>query len=598
MTTLFVFALALAALLLSGRRACACTTVIVGKNASPTGCVIVGHNEDDSGRVSVRRGYVPAAEHAHLEVLPAEAGHAAIPQAEKTHGFYWVQMKKASGGMSTADSFLNDCGVLIVSDSCADSRENTEDASRLSEGGVGFNLRRIIAERASTAREAVEIAASILDRYGYVSSGRAYTAADANEAWMLQVVSGKHYAARRIGDDEAAFIPNNYTIHEIDFDDTENFIVSPGLKEYAISKGWYAPEQGPFDFARVFQAPESWMQPWNTYRSRAGYSLLMRRDFYSDESYPFSVKPPLPVGPELVMEILRSHYTGTVLDPQWARAPFPGGAPHDTEIRRICTGTTLESMVVVFGSRLENTVCWSSFGRPCELPYVPLHPLCGALPAVLSPMEDPSGELERHVLPDAARASWCGTEAQKFNDFQHLFELVYQEHEAEHERWIWSFENGLARAQNALTVNADALFESGRGEEARALIAQADAETAERVLSALASRRAALGEMSVTASPASASVSGGTVTFSFNPGAGRTPQEESLLLTMGTANARTQGIRPKAGSLKREGETWQFDVSASDLNTAEVAGTFDFWLGGRDEQGVSFGGGCLVTLTE
>ena len=147
-------------------------------------------------------------------------------------------------------------------------------------------------------------------------------------------------------------------------------------------------------------------------------------------------------------------------------------------------------------------------------------------------------------------------------------------------------------------MNADALFESGRGEEARALIAQADAETAERVLSALASRRAALGEMSVTASPASASVSGGTVTFSFNPGAGRTPQEESLLLTMGTANARTQGIRPKAGSLKREGETWQFDVSASELNTAEVAGTFDFWLGGRDEQGVSFGGGCLVTLTE
>lgn len=316
--------LALALLIALPAAARACTTVVIGREVSPTGHVIVGHNEDDGGRLVNRHGCVPAADHAPGETLPAEDGHAVIPQAAHTHGFYWSEMKGAAGGMSTADSFYNDQGVLIVSNSCVDSKEDPEDASRLSEGGIGFNLRRVMAERATSARHAVEIGVEMLERYGYVSSGRSYTCADADEAWMLQVVSGRRYAACRVGDREAAFIPNYYTIHEINFDDRDNFIVSPDLVEYAQKKGWYDPAQGAFDFARAYQAEKDWMGPGNTYRSAAGYSILTRSPFWREDRYPFAVVPKRPVAVEQVMEILRCYYEGSFLDPAWARMQFPG----------------------------------------------------------------------------------------------------------------------------------------------------------------------------------------------------------------------------------------------------------------------------------
>ncbi|MCI7404778.1 MAG: C69 family dipeptidase, partial [Pyramidobacter sp.] len=76
--------LALALLIALPAAARACTTVVIGREASPTGHVIVGHNEDDGGRLVNRHGYVPAADHAPGETLPAEDGYALIPQAAHT----------------------------------------------------------------------------------------------------------------------------------------------------------------------------------------------------------------------------------------------------------------------------------------------------------------------------------------------------------------------------------------------------------------------------------------------------------------------------------------------------------------------------------
>lgn len=590
--------LALALLIALPAAARACTTVVIGREASPTGHVIVGHNEDDGGRLVNRHGYVPAADHAPGETLPAEDGYALIPQAAHTHGFYWSEMKGASGGMSTADSFYNDQGVLIVSDSCVDSKEDLEDASRLSEGGIGFNLRRVMAERANSARHAVEVGVEMLERYGYVSSGRTYTCADADEAWMLQVVSGRRYAARRVGDREAAFIPNYYTIHEIDFDDRDNFIVSPDLVEYARKKGWYDPAQGAFDFARVYQAEKDWMGPGNTYRSAAGYSILTRSPFWREDRYPFAVVPKRPVAVEQVMEILRCYYEGSFLDPAWARMQFPGGAPHDTEIRRICTGTTMESSVTVFGDRdrPETTTMWLCAGRPSELPYLPFHPFCG-VPAALDTMGDEAPALLAvHCRPDAEIATWRDNGWQKLRDFQNLFELVFQQHHDEHERWLWSYENGLARRESELQARVAALDDR---ERAAALLRERDAAVATEALAAIGEQEKNLRPVAVSASPAATAMdSAEEIEFSFALTDGRIPSEDALLLTLGGTNARLMGIRPVAGSLRAEEGRWTVRVKAADLQKAGVPGTFDYWLGGRDQWGRSFGGRCFFTFTE
>ena len=69
-------------------------------------------------------------------------------------------------------------------------------------GGVGYGIRRLMAERAHSAREAIQIAIDLLGKYGYFSEGRTYTVADAKEAWQIAIHKGDTWVARRVKDCE------------------------------------------------------------------------------------------------------------------------------------------------------------------------------------------------------------------------------------------------------------------------------------------------------------------------------------------------------------------------------------------------------------
>ena len=196
----------------------ACFTMIVGKDASETGQVMVTHNEDDGGRAMVDHGYVPAQDWPAGTVLPADEGRAAIPQVSHTLGYYWAQLKPAAGGYSNADAYYNDAGVLVVSNSNASSKVDTTDESRVTDGGIEYNLRRVIAERATSARDGVDVCIEMVESWGYAPSGRAYTIADKDEAWMVQIVSGKYYVAVRCPDDAVIVMPNHYTVHSLNME--------------------------------------------------------------------------------------------------------------------------------------------------------------------------------------------------------------------------------------------------------------------------------------------------------------------------------------------------------------------------------------------
>ncbi|NLD97622.1 MAG: dipeptidase, partial [Synergistaceae bacterium] len=111
--------------LLFPRASRACTSVVVGRNASSTGRVIVGHNEDDPGRLIVRHALVPSRRWDDGDVITAEERSARIPQPPRTLAFFWTQVR-GERGLSNADGFYNERGVLVVSDSCLSSRLDDE----------------------------------------------------------------------------------------------------------------------------------------------------------------------------------------------------------------------------------------------------------------------------------------------------------------------------------------------------------------------------------------------------------------------------------------------------------------------------------------
>lgn len=568
----------------------ACMTIIVGKDISPTGYVLVGHNEDDEGRIHVGHGYVEPASWPEGTVLPSESRRASIPQVSETFGFYWSQAKTVDGGLSWADTFFNDNGVLIVSNNCGPSREATSNASRITDGGIEYNLRRIVAERATSARHGVELVIELLERYGYFPSGRAYTIADNNEAWMIQIVSGKHYVAVKVPDNHVAVMPNHYTIHGLD--EYDDIIYSPDLVSYARSQGWYNPiRDGAFDFAKVYQADSMYQSAHNTYRQAHALSLLLGTP-WTDSYYPFSVELNRTVGIEKIQQILSYHYEGTYDDPDYERTVVPGGAPHDTTIRRICTATTIESTICEFAATPKLTTLWTAFGRPCELPYIPLHPLNG-LPQEIDTMADPAAELASHFAsnPDLNVCEDSGW--QEFRNIQNVLDMVYEDSYYTLNRLVtnWNF---LMKQEND-KVLSDVTWLSE--EDATKTLNAFDQKQMTNTLSIMH-------EYVQSSNVVPATGMGNLVLF--DPGTeykvvftleeGIIPIEATIRFGLGGYNTRTAYDKALEGSLIYLGEgKWQvsFDPIALAMRSFSP-GNFEHFLGGRTSAGTSFGSMVVI----
>ncbi|MBR2595956.1 MAG: C69 family dipeptidase [Solobacterium sp.] len=349
-----------------------CSTVIIGKAVSSTGHVIMGHNEDDEECVA-QCHLVPRLTHAPGEMVTFEDGTAVIPQVEETLAFYWTDVK-CEGGISFADCFVNECGVAVVTDSCRPSRDAAgAKKDNRKDYALGYALRRLIAERAHTAREGMELAAKLVEKYGYCSS-RTYHIADKDEAWCLAIPKGFRCVARRVKDDEIYYIPNHYIIHEIDFSDPENWYWSEDLITFAIDQGWYHPakegDYSDFDFAAVYQEEDG--LPRNLGRPVDAWKKLAGLELKPGETRITALKTDRKYTPEEVKAILRSHGEGTDYDmtKDGTITPHRGQDAYS-----ICNNVTVESTVFVFADDLNLLKMYRASPKPCCAPYTPWYPL-------------------------------------------------------------------------------------------------------------------------------------------------------------------------------------------------------------------------------
>lgn len=360
-----------------------CFTILVGKDASEDGSVLVAHNEDDRGDIVVNLRKIAPRDYGSPQKVALGKG-AFYETDGKTAGFLWIEATT----QEFADSFVNEHGVLVTSDSCP-SRVTAED---LTGGGIGWMLRRLLAEKATTAREAVRLAGALVEKYGYRASGRTYSIADKTEAWMLALLRGRRWYAQRVPDDEVAVIPNHFTIRGIRPDDPDHFLGSPDIVEYAKTNGWYdEAKDGPFDFKKAFERPSN-REPaadGNALRHWRGLVLVTNLAWELGHDYPFSVKPTRKLTAEALKAILRDHYEGTEYD---ATDGYKTGTPNRTKYRTICTASTINAFVVSLSEKRIAPLAasiWLAFGKPDTTVFLPLYYGVRALPpgAGLGPVE-------------------------------------------------------------------------------------------------------------------------------------------------------------------------------------------------------------------
>lgn len=356
---------AIAAFAAASVNALACSTVVVGKSVSATGHILIGHNEDNGGRIFNPQYYVPPAKHKAGEMITYEPTAAKIPQVPETLGFYWSQTLDPNGA-SFSDGFVNDAGVVIVSNACTTIYDTDQ---KLKDGGIGYGIRRLMAERAHTAKEAVDIAIELLGEYGYFSEGRTYTIADNNEAWQIAIHKGNTWVARRIQDNEVTYIPNNFMIGVVDATDTKNVIVAPGLIERSIKNGRYKPAKAgvysDFNYRLAVQPPQKRAEEYNRSRNELAWNYITGKKITDPEQFPYSATPDRKFDVNDVKSILRLHEPSIGDDPGWYHHKGFG----------TCRPTSHESVVIELDPTPELITAFRAYARPCETPYVPGYPL-------------------------------------------------------------------------------------------------------------------------------------------------------------------------------------------------------------------------------
>ena len=648
---LFSFITALMILALTGNSVMACFTVIVGKDASSTGKVIVGHNEDDGNRAVYRHALMPAKTWGGGVKLPAEVPPAArapksddIPQVPKTFGYYWSEGRETrlgtNVGMSAADAFVNENGVFVAT--------NNNGVSAIPEGGYGkmgviYNIRRSIAERATSSRHGVIVAAELLRDYGYGQS-RAYSIADSDEAWMLQVTQGTQYVARRVQDNEVVLMPNFFTIRNIDFSNAkevapevmanDNYIWSKNIVKHAIDNGFYKPSNPndplypDFDFAYCYQlkfdannVQSTWNSPSSTLRLSHGISIMTGKEWVTDNTevipnhpdmgYPFSIKPvkftgsPIyngKISPELIKRVLRTHYEGSIDDPLEARIALPGANPHDTTIRRTCDQTTDESSIIEFGETPALTTLWVAFGRPCTQPFIPLHVMgVNSLPQKLIQMEDPAKEMAEHFIGKTEISSWKDNAWWTIRGLQNMLDLVYADAISGHTQWLLAKDAELKAANASALAYAKSLSSV---EQQKAFFTEWDNNIFNSVLDSVIETKKGLKPIEIiiennTVEKTQAANSEESIKVRFKLDKARKPNPAAMWIGVGMTNTRSQGWKQPVSVKHDKDDWWTAEFSAKEIigdNSYATIGIIDYWLGGRDMTGKLFGGSVVVNV--
>lgn len=575
-----------------------CMTIIAGKDASATGRVFVGHNEDDNGRCIVHHGYVEPADWPEGTVLPAEEGRAAIPQVEHTYGYYWSQVRSATRGLSGGDIFLNENGVCIVTNNNADSKADLNDDSRVTDGGLEYNMRRILAERSASARDALNIFIEMVETWGYAPSGRAYTVADSEEAFMIQVISGRRYIAARVPDDMVVVMPNHYTFRGLN--DVEEMYYSEDLVSHAIEMGWYTPavegDYSDFDFAKVYQDEYSYGRDYNVLRQKYAMEILLDQEWdVAANGLPFAIKPAAPVTLDDMIEVLSTHYEGTPHEDGFG----PGNSPHDTEIRKICTGTTIEATIFDLTDDPLLTTAWTAFGRPCQLPFMPMHPLAGTVDAI-DRMEDPALEMEEHLKYRHQATVYQNNGWHAMRDFENLQEMVY----SETIEGVTALKNEMQAeyvpANEKLIEEAAALLKEGKADEAKAKLQGADKAVAIGAIEKL-NAYAAENFRSVEISEHTPfALSWPDMPYVVTFACDGKPVESEIYFGMGFTNIRQKYAPALEGTLTDLGGgmySAAFDPFVM-MDSAPCEGEYEFFLGGKTEDGRAFTGMTILTFTE
>ena len=236
-----------AAMLLASEGAFACSNLIVGKKASVDGSVLVSYNADDYGMFGYLCHY-PAGTHPKgtmRQIYDWDSGvyHGEIEEAPVTYNV-----------IGNINEFQ-----LSIGETTYGGREEMVDSTGILDYG---SLIYVTLQRAKTAREAISVMTSLVEKYGYNSEGETFSICDPNEAWIMEMQGtgagskGVVWVALRIPDDAICAHANQSRIGKFNMKDKKNVLYSKNVISYARKMGWFNGKDSEFSWKNTYAFPD------------------------------------------------------------------------------------------------------------------------------------------------------------------------------------------------------------------------------------------------------------------------------------------------------------------------------------------------------
>ena len=129
------------------------------------------------------------------------------------------------------------------------------------------SLMNLALQRGRTAREALQVMTSLVEEYGYASSGESFSISDPNEVWILEMIAkgperkGAVWVARLVPDGYVCAHANQPRIRRFPlqkandfFDKKQTVFHAPDVVSFAREKGYFKGADSEFSFADAYCA--------------------------------------------------------------------------------------------------------------------------------------------------------------------------------------------------------------------------------------------------------------------------------------------------------------------------------------------------------
>ena len=379
--------LAMLVALLPVQVAQACSAFIVGKDLTADGSTLFGRTEDypyapDGGRHNQNYVVVPAKTYKDGDKIEDESNGFTYPHLAnemKYTAVYDSDRDNGSNGNFAAHGF-NELGVAMTATVSATPNDKVLKEDPLVKDGLPeASLVDLALPRAKTAREVIETVAKVLDEKGS-AEGNIIVAADKNELWYMEILSGYQYVAIKFPTNKYAVFANTYYLGHVDLNDKENVIASKDVEEVAKKADNYKTDKdGNFMIAKSY-GPDKYMER-NRSRTYAGIKWMdpQAKVNYDDEAFDLLREPTDPNKKYTVHDVIAEQRNRFEHLPEYkADDLVEVGKKIDTNVYKYALGNenVIDAHVYQIKPNLPNAfggVMWLGLAQSRNTPYVPFY---------------------------------------------------------------------------------------------------------------------------------------------------------------------------------------------------------------------------------